>query len=64
MPTWFPHFAEEIDRVTPLPGPPNEDPQQPHPPVPAEPTPDSPGFPGEPSDPLPIDQRNPSSVAS
>ena len=56
MPTWFPHFAEEIERVTPLPRPPIEDPPLPHPSP--EPTPDSPtlpGEPGEPPDPYPID---------
>ena len=51
MPTWFPHVADEIERTTPLPRPPIEDPPLPHPP---EPTPDSPGSPGEP-DPTPID---------
>jgi len=56
MPTWFPHFAEEIERVTPVPRPPIEDPPLPHPaPGPGEPGPDSPQFPGEPPDPLPID---------
>src|SRR6478752_34468 len=53
MPTWFPHYAEEIERVTPVPRPPIEDPPLPHPPV--EPTPDSPEFPNDPPDPLPID---------
>ncbi len=53
MPTWFPHFAEEIERVTPLPRPPIEDPPLPHDP---EPTPDSPEFPGgDPVDPIPVD---------
>jgi hypothetical protein len=52
MPTWFPHFADEIERVTPLPRPPIEDPPMPHPP---EPTPDSPNGPGEGPEPLPID---------
>lgn len=51
MPTWFPHFSEEIERITPLPRPPIEDPPMPRPP---EPTPDSPEGPGQP-DPLPID---------
>jgi hypothetical protein len=58
MPTWFPHFAEEIERITPVPRPPIEDPPLPHPPTGPEPTPDSPGFsdePGEPPDPTPID---------
>jgi hypothetical protein len=52
MPTWFPHAAEEIERVTPLPRPPIEDPPLPHPP---EPGPDSPDLPSEPIDPVPID---------
>ncbi|HKO47503.1 MAG TPA: hypothetical protein VJV79_07265 [Polyangiaceae bacterium] len=58
MPTWFPHFADEIERVTPVPRPPIEDPPLPHPPPGPEPTPDSPeipGGPGESPDPLPID---------
>ena len=49
MPTWFPHFAEEIERVTPLPRPPIEDPPLPH--LPSEPTPDSPE-----QDPTPLDR--------
>jgi len=54
MPTWFPHFAEEIERTTPIPGMPLEDAPVPHEPQPVEPTPDSPNFPGEP-DPSSID---------
>ncbi|MET0794521.1 MAG: hypothetical protein ABW061_23575 [Polyangiaceae bacterium] len=54
MPTWFPHFADEIERVTPLPRPPIEDPPLPHDP---EPAPDSPTFPDEPLDPVPIDKK-------
>jgi len=53
MPTWFPHYADEIERTTPVPRPPIEDPPLPHPPV--EPTPDSPELPGETPDPTPID---------
>jgi len=53
MPTWFPHFAEEIERVTPVPRPPIEDPPLPHPPV--EPHPDSPELPNQPNNPMPID---------
>jgi len=53
MPTWFPHYAEEIERNTPVPRPPIEDPPLPHPPV--EPTPDSPELPNEAPDRLPID---------
>ncbi|MEO7035680.1 MAG: hypothetical protein ABI548_17250 [Polyangiaceae bacterium] len=45
MPTWFPHFAEEVERFTPLPRPPIEDPPLP-PNQPVEPGPDSPDFPG------------------
>jgi hypothetical protein len=53
MPTWFPHFADEIEnRVTPLPRPPIEDPPLPHDPGTGEPTPD---YPGEPPEPSPVD---------
>ena len=54
MPTWFPHFADEIERVTPLPRPPIEDPPLPHDP---EPAPDSPTFPEDPIDPVPVDAK-------
>lgn len=54
MPTWFPSFAEENERVTPVPRPPIEDPPLPHPPEPAEPSPDSPELPEGP-EPLSVD---------
>ncbi|MEI9952686.1 MAG: hypothetical protein WDO74_27820 [Pseudomonadota bacterium] len=55
MPTWFPHYQEEIERVTPLPRPPIEDPPLPHPPPGPEPTPDSPQYPDDSPDPSSID---------
>ncbi len=57
MPTWFPHVADEIERLTPLPRPPIEDPPMPHDP---EPTPDSPEMPEIPDgpEPRPIDVTN------
>jgi hypothetical protein len=57
MPTWFPHFADEIQRRTPLPRPPIEDPPMSPQPGPGEPTPDSPEMPGEFPEPSPVDAR-------
>ncbi len=55
MPTWFPQSADEVERLTPLPRPPIEDPPLQPGPGPGEPTPDSPEYPGEPPEPSPID---------